>query len=190
MSMLRRGFRLRCRGFALSFQCPAMGFDLPLHVGHQLVAPLLHQPHQRHHGDVGRQSPARSMSARVIHSMAAHSLLDCTHRSRTNYDTAPAGAARGHANVAREALQNHRFVRPIVGKLRQRFGFTFVDRSLAANREVDPTAATWAATDKTGIGPPRSHKRIVNRPSECFQTKIDRLQTLLARRRADNRPSR
>ena len=95
---------------------------------------------------------------------------------------APDSVGRGSVNVAREALQNHRFFRPIIGKLRKRFGFTFVDCSLAENGEVDPTPTTWAAADKTGISPPRSHKWIVYRPSERFQAEIDRLQALFARR--------
>jgi hypothetical protein len=34
------------------FLVATVGRDLPLHVGHQLVAPPPHQPDQRHHGHI------------------------------------------------------------------------------------------------------------------------------------------
>jgi hypothetical protein len=76
--------------------------------------------------------------------------------------------------------KNDSFVGPIVGQMGQRTGFGVIDGALAANRKMNPIAATRAAADKANIGPPGFHKRIVDRTTEGLQAEVDGLQIPIA----------
>src|SRR5262249_21264071 len=69
---------------------------------------------------------------------------------------------------------------PVLRQLRQRCRFVGRNRTVTADREVNPAVAAWTAPRKAGVIPPGADQGIMNGRAVTFQLKVDALQPLFA----------